>query len=522
MKNKLKFPYQILAAALLGVICMFAFAPFAIFPLAIAATTGLCALIYHATPRQSFWRGFFFGAGLFGSGVYWVFISISVYGDVPDSIAALITAGLIAILSLYPAAACYLTNKYFSNHAQSKIIFAFPAVWVLIEWLRSWLLSGFPWLLLGYSQTDSPLKGYAPIFSVYGVSLAMMITSGLILTCIMNVRKNNYFSAYKNLFAIAAIWIIGSLLTLIPWTQPTGEPVSVSLVQGNIPQSLKWSPEEVELSFNTYRDMSKPLWGKTDFIIWPESAIPMPLQDAQAFLEEMSEEAQKSGTELIFGIPVQTADSSGYYNAIVSVGKYQNAYTKKQLVPFGEYVPMENLVARIFDFMNVPMSNMKPGRFDQQPMNFGNIKIQPSICYEITYPDMSRVSDKTVSMLLTVTNDAWFGRSTAQAQHLQMAAMRSIEMARPGMFVSNDGITAIINQKGKIIARAPDHQPFVLNGKIQTYTGMTPWMRNDLDPLLVMMFAMLYASYRHSTKKLRQTRSPKEHKITKWLQRFQQ
>ncbi len=519
MKNKLKFPYQMLAAALLGIVCMFAFAPFAIFPLAIVATAGLAALIYHATPRQSFWRGFAFGAGLFGSGVYWVFISISVYGDVPDSIAALITAGLIAILSLYPAAACYFTNRYFSNHAQSKIIFAFPAVWVICEWVRSWLLSGFPWLLIGYSQTNSPLKGYAPIFSVYGVSLAAMITSGLIVNSVMKSRQHDYFSVYKNLFAIAIIWIAGSLCSLIPWTQPTGNPVTVSLVQGNIPQTLKWNPEEVALSLDSYRDMTKPLWGKSDFIIWPESSIPLPLQDAQEFVEQMSEQAQASGSELIFGIPVQTADSSGYYNTIVSVGNYQNVYYKRQLVPFGEYVPMENLVARIFDFMNVPMSNMKPGRFDQKPMQFGNIKIQPSICYEISYPDMSRVSDKSVSMLLTVTNDAWFGRSTAQAQHLQMAAMRSIEMARPGLFVSNDGITAIINERGIIEASAPDHKPFVLTGKVQAYTGMTPWMRNDLDPLLVIMIAMLIASYRHSTRKLRKQRGIIENKITKWLRR---
>lgn len=496
MKNKLKSFYQPLAAALLGVIMMFAFAPFSVFPLAVIALAGLCALIYHATPRQSFWNGFWFGAGLFGSGVYWIFISISVYGDVPDIIAFFITASLIAILSLYPAAACYFTNRYFNSDARSKIIFAFPAIWVLSEWVRCWFFTGFPWLLAGYSQTNSPLKGYAPIFSVFGVSLAVAVTSGLIVHGIKMLRKHDYYSVYLHLFAVAAIWITGSLLSLIPWTPASGKPVTVSLVQGNIPQSLKWNPEEVELSLTRYRDMTQPLWGKSDIIIWPESAIPLPLQDAQDYVDKLSEQAKASGSQLIFGMPVRNAEDTGYYNAILSVGKYEAAYTKRQLVPFGEYVPMQNIFARAFDFMNVPMSNMVPGRFDQKPMRFGDVTILPSICYEITYPELTFTSDKSIGMLLTVTNDAWFGRSTAQAQHLQMAAMRSIELARPGLFVSNDGITAIINDRGIIESTAPDHQPYVLTGTVQPHTGLTPWMRNNLDPLLVIMFVMLFLSYR--------------------------
>ena len=496
MKNKLKIFYQPLAAALFGVLMMFAFAPFSVFPLAVIAMAGLCTLIYHAAPRQSFWTGFWFGAGLFGSGVYWIFISISVYGDVPDIIAFFITAGLIAILSLYPAIACYLTNRYFSENARSKIIYAFPAIWVISEWVRGWFFTGFPWLMIGYSQTNSPLKGYAPILSVYGVSLAVAISSGLIVHCISMLRKHDYYAVYLNLFAIAAIWITGSLLSLIPWTPATGKPVTISLVQGNIPQSLKWNPEEVKLSLTRYRDMTQPLWGKSDIIIWPESAIPLPLQDAEDYVDTLSEQAKASGTQLIFGMPVRNDEDTGYYNALLSVGKYEAAYTKRQLVPFGEYVPMQNIFARAFDFMNVPMSNMVPGKFDQKPMRFGDVIILPSICYEISYTELAFTKDKTVGILLTATNDAWFGKSTAQAQHLQMAAMRSIELARPGLFVSNDGITAFINDKGIIESTAPDHQAYVLTGTVQPHTGLTPWMRNQLDPLIVIISIMIFSSYR--------------------------
>lgn len=498
MKIQPKALYKLFASAGLGVLLMLAFAPFEIFPLAVLAPAGLCALIYRASPRRAFWYGYSFGIGLFGSGVYWVFISISQYGDVPAGIAFLITAGMIAFLSLYPAATCYLTNKYFT--ASTRMIFAFPAIWVLSEWVRSWLFTGFPWLLLGYSQTNSPLKGYAPIFSVYGISLALVMTSGLLVNGIMALRKNDFFTAYKNLFAITAIWIAGALLALIPWTQSVGKPVTVSLIQGNIPQSLKWNLDSIALSLDTYRNLTASQWGKSDLIIWPEVAIPLPLTEAKDFVDYLSERANASGSQLIFGIPVQTPDASGYYNAILAVGKHENAYLKRQLVPFGEYVPMQPLLARALDFMHVPMSSMKAGKLHQGTMDLGNVKILPSICYEIAYPDLSRSSDKTAGLLLTVTNDAWFGRSTAQAQHLQMAAMRSIEMARPGLFVSNDGITAIINDKGIIESAAPTHTPYVLTGSIQQHNGLTPWMNNGLDPLLFIAIILLIAAYREKKK----------------------
>src|SRR3990167_5921904 len=270
---------------------------------------------------------------------------------------------MIAILSLYPAFTCYLTNRYFAGHTRTKIIYAFPAIWVLSEWIRSWAFTGFPWLLVGYSQTNSPLRGFAPIFSVYGVSLAVAVTSSLIVHGVMSLRKNDYYAVYRNLFTVATIWIAGASLSMIPWTQPTGKPITVSLVQGNIPQSLKWDPDNIALSFTSYRDLTKPLWGKSDIIIWPEIAIPVPLQNAEDFVNEMSKLATESGSELIFGMPVATPDESGFYNAILSVGKYKAAYTKRQLVPFGEYVPFQWLTARIFDFMNVPMSTIKPGSF---------------------------------------------------------------------------------------------------------------------------------------------------------------
>lgn len=505
LRNQLKNLQPYVAAVLLGVLTMFSFAPFGLFPLAVIAPAGLCAILYQATVRRSFWVGFYFGIGLFGSGVYWVFISISRYGDVPAIIALFITAALIALLALFPATACYTVNRYFKKESPLRLTCAFPAIWVLSEWVRSWLFTGFPWLLLGYSQTNSPLSGYAPLGSVYLVSLLLMVSSGLVVEGLIALRKRNYITSYLNLVVISLIWVIGGLLCLIPWTRPVNQPITVSLIQGNIPQSLKWDPDNVALSLNTYSELSEPLWGKSDIIIWPEVAVPLPLSDAQDYVKAMAEKAAKTNTLLIFGIPEAAktvGNTTTYYNTLIATGKYNASYHKRLLVPFGEYVPFQAVFARAFDFMNVPMSNMVPGEPHQAPMVLGNIKIVPSICYEVAYPDFSRSVDPSISLLLTVTNDAWFGESTAQAQHLQMAIMRSIEMARPGIFVSNDGITAIINPKGLIEEVAPTHTVFVLTSKIQAYEGLTPWMRNGIDALLAVILVMLVAAKReHKSRK---------------------
>lgn len=494
MQKKLKSLFAFLAALLCGAVLTLAFAPFEIFPAAVLSFAGLSALLLKANARTAGSRGFGFGLGLFGTGVYWVFISISRYGDVSPPLSALITLGLVAILALFPAAACYFTNQYFTRFDRSRLVFAFPAIWVFSEWLRSWLFSGFPWLLAGYSQTNSPLKGYAPILSVYAVSLAVVMTGGLLVNSLIEFRKKSYQSGYLNLFAMLCLWTGGALLSLILWTHPIGKPISVSLVQGDIPQSIKWSPEMVQLSLDRYAALTKPHWGKSRLIIWPEAAIPLPFDDATSYLAAMDINARKTGSQLILGIPIRSSDGDGFLNAVITLGQYRAVYNKRLLVPFGEYIPFKKYIARALDFMNVPMSDMVPGKSDQGPLKLGHLKIETSICYEIAFPEWSRTTDRDVNLLLTVTNDAWFGKSTAQAQHLQMAAMRSIELGRPLLFVSNNGITAVIGPTGLIEAAAPDHVPYVLTSLVQPAEGLTPWMRFGMTPLLILLIALLLAA----------------------------
>lgn len=481
-----------------GGLLTLAFAPFAIFPFALIALAGLILLTANTTPQQAGTRGFWFGMGLFSTGVYWVYISISRYGDVPAPVAFLITALMMILLSGFPAVACYLANRYFSDNERTRTLFAFPALWTLVEWARCWLFTGFPWLMVGYSQTNSPLKGYAPIFSVYGVSLAVAFSSGLLVQTYREFQNKQPKQAYFNLMGLTTLWVAGALLALIPWTAVNGKAIKVGLIQGDIPQSLKWDPDHIELSLTRYAQYTKPLLGNTQLVVWPEAAIPLALNDALGYLGEVSAAASHSNTALIVGIPIQNANTDNYFNALISLGKDKQTYFKRQLVPFGEYVPFKHWLARGFDFMHVPMANMLPGNANQSTMHVAGLNIDASICYEIAFPELIRTNNRDVNLLLTVTNDAWFGHSTAQAQHLQMASMRAIELARPLLFVSNDGITAVINPNGLIEAAAPAHVPAILKADVQPRVGLTPWMKNGTDPILVLLLFFLYLAKRYS------------------------
>lgn len=493
-----------LIAVLLGILLTFAFAPYEIFPLAILAPMGLLALwISPLTPRRSAWLGFLFGVGLFGAGVYWVYISIHNIGEVPIALSLLITAGLVVFLALYPAFVGFVLTYFFPKNTAPKLLCAFPALWVTSEWVRGWLFTGFTWLFLGYSQTNSPLRSFASIFSVYGVSLAVALSAGLLLFAYLALKRKHFPGLYLSLFCFFSIWIAGALLTLIPWTHPAGRPLTVALVQGNIPQVIKWSPNYLQLSINRYVSLTQPLWGKVDIIIWPETAIPIPLESVPDLVQILDDKATMSGSALIFGIPMKSPGTMGYYNALVSVGANKNLYVKRQLVPFGEYTPPPLL--RFFDYLNLPASDILPGAPQQNNLVIDKTEIKPAICYEVTYPELMESSDPNLGLLLTVTNDAWFGRSNAQAQHLQMAVMRTIELGRPMLFVSNDGITAIIDAYAKLSATAPTHTPYVLKGSVTPYHGLTPWMEFGMSPIIIIILILFLIAIlsKHLTLKLK-------------------
>ncbi len=485
-----------LIALLAGALLTLGFAPFSVFPVAIISPAVLLALWLSASsPKQSFWLGWLFGLGFFGTGVYWVFISINTYGNTTFFVSILITCLMIAVLALFPAFLGMVFTRFFPKNNTSKILFAFPALWVLFEWIRSWIFSGFPWLFIGYSQMHSPLRGFAPFLSVYGVSLITVFCSALLFLLIKKIFEKNYRTAIFCALTFLILWITGALFSLISWTKPSGFPIQVSLVQGNIPQQVKWSPDQVQPTVDRYVELTDPHWN-SQIIIWPESAIPVPLSSAAEFMQKMAEMAGQHNATFITGIPVKAPNDQGYYNGIIAVGKGSGMYIKHRLVPFGEYIPFRKVCGRVMDLLHVPMSDFIPGDAKPHPIMANDKKIAAFICYEIAYPEQVRMRDGNIDIILTVSNDAWFGHSIAQAQHVEMAEMRALEMGRPVLFASNDGITAVIDARGKIQSDAPQHEAYVLTDDVQTTEGKTPWQRWGMVPIALLFFIFLLIALR--------------------------
>jgi apolipoprotein N-acyltransferase len=485
-----------LLAIAIGALLTLAFAPCQLYWLAIIMPAVLFGLLCRLTPNQAFWRSWLFGVGFFGAGVYWIFISIHTYGNASYFLAAAFTTAFIGILALFIGINGYVLNRFFSLHSSTRLFCAFPALWVLFEWLRSWLLTGFPWLFIGYSQINSPLKGYGALSSVYCISFVVLLSSSLLYNIVVTIKQKRPLICGLSILALIFIWVLGNYLGKISWTQPYGAPIKVSLVQGNIPQEIKWSADTVQLTLDTYRTLSEQHWD-SKLIIWPESAVPLSMQNAEDFLDEMDNKASQHQSNLITGIPVQANRQGQYYNAVILLGSNKGYYIKRRLVPFGEYVPFSGVLHRLLDVLKIPMSDFIPaGTAKAGALQIDNIKIAAFICYEIAFPELVYFKDNNINMLLTVSNDAWFGHSIAQVQHLEMAQMRALELGRPVLFVSNNGITAIINAKGKILTAAPPYETYVLTDKVQPMQGKTPWQRIGMDPLLFILALLVFTAVR--------------------------
>ncbi|MDR3490442.1 MAG: apolipoprotein N-acyltransferase [Gammaproteobacteria bacterium] len=479
-----------------------AFAPFHLWPQAIFAPAILLYLWLRSSPSRAFLLGWLFGLGFFSTGVYWVFNSIHTFGNASLLLSCIITGGFIAFLALFPAVTGFLLKRSFTEENSIKMLLAFPALWVLVEILRSKIFTGFPWLLIGYSQVDTPLHGYASILSVYGVSLMTILSSGLIVNALLQYSQKNKWQGRINLIALISIWVIGAILSTLTWTTPMGNPIQVSLVQGNIAQDIKWSPENIQPTLTKYEKLTQPHWD-SKIIIWPEAAIPTTIQDAAEFVQKMSDQAEKHNATLITGAPIKVVDNEGYYNAVISLGKEQGVYLKRLLVPFGEFTPFKKWMDKLLGSLNIPMSDFIPGAIIQRPINADGIKIGVFICYEIAFAEQALNHDKGIGLLLTVTNDAWFGHSIAQDQHLQIAQMRAQETGRPLLFVANTGVTAIIKANGQIQSAVVPFITDTLTGNVQPRTGQTPWQRTSLDPMFITLALMLFLARQMAKRRAR-------------------
>ncbi|CAL7962597.1 Apolipoprotein N-acyltransferase [Gammaproteobacteria bacterium] len=493
-----------LIALFAGAILPLAFAPFGYYLIAeIALVLLLLTWSTVTSPRVAFWYGWLFGLAFFGCGVYWVYISIHHFGHAPIPLAVLILAVMIAFLALYPALQGYLLSRIFPQNNWHKFLVAFPATWVILEWLRGWVLSGFPWLFLGYGHIDSPLRGWATIFGVYGVSFVIAQTAGA-MACLFFYRKKMKSIATLVLL-ILVLWSMGIAFTKINWTKKIDAPIKVSLIQGNISLDQKWDKTELLPILNAYTALTAHNFS-SKIIIWPEAAIPFLSEDVQFYLKLLSKTAKKHNITILSGTTFYDKENESCFNGILAFGANEGHYHKRHLVPFGEYLPMRFMLSWLHNYLMIPMSGFESGAKNQSDLLIGKTPLAPFVCYEIAYANLVLDYLPRAGLLVTVSDDSWFGESIAAAQHLEIARMRSLEVGRYQLLATNTGITTIIDSSGKIISKLPIFKQAVLTANIQLLSGTTPWVKYGQHIWLLLLLLFLCIAQRKKASKLLQTR----------------
>jgi apolipoprotein N-acyltransferase len=468
-----------------GALLALAFAPAQVFLLAFACPAVLFLLWHEVTPREAAWRGFLFTGGTFLAGTYWLYHSIHLVGQAPIWIALFLMLGLVAIMGSYTALIGYAAARWLPARGAWRWLLLLPALWVLAEWVRGWFLSGFPWLALGYTQLGTGLRGFAPVLGVYGVSLAVAVSAGVLVTLLLGRQAERIVACVIGL----CVWGTGTALTRIEWTVERGAPLRVALVQGAVPQAMKWNPDQRARTMQLYANLMVPYLGH-EIIVWPESAIPALEENVRPYLENMSALANESGSALVMGLLRRDAERGSYHNSIAAYALDQPVqwYDKRRLVPFGEFFPVPGFVREWLRLMNLPYSDFEAGRADPSPLRAAGESLAPTVCYEDAYGSEQLRLARESSLLVNVTNDAWFGDSTAPHQHLDISRMRSLESGRAMLRATNDGVTALIGHDGTLLATLPQFEPGVLSGTVQPRTGLTPYARFGNWPVLAILW----------------------------------
>ena len=459
---------------LLGALTVLGFAPFYLFP--VPVITIACLLYFwrkSETPLQAALLGFCFGMGMFGAGVTWIYISLHEFGAVPIPIAVLLLLILCSYLSLYVTVTGWVVRKLHFEAPLAWVLFV-SSLWTLSEWLRGVVsFFGFPWLTIGYSQVpSSPLAGYSAVTGVYGVSLILILSAAFI-----SLLFEKKFRSWRNILFLPVIWIIGLGLQFVNWTEPQGEPVSVSLLQGNISQEMKWRPEHVIQTMDTYAKLA--LASNSRLIIAPEISLPLARDKVSAnYLKQISAHAKQNNGDILIGM-IETGGNSGdYYNSMFSFGtSSEQTYRKFHLLPFGEFIPLKPLFGWIINILKIPLTDFSRGELNQNPMSLAGQSVAINICYEDAFGEELIYQLPQATLLANVSNDAWFGRSIGPHQHLQISQMRALETGRYMLRATNTGVSAIINEHGVVLQQADVFKATILNGLVQGYTGATPYVR---------------------------------------------
>jgi apolipoprotein N-acyltransferase len=469
-----------------GAAVSLAFAPFNWWPLAILGTAYLFAVWHVATPRRAGWSGFLFTAGTFLAGTYWLYHSVYEIGHAPIALTVFVIIAIAGVMGAYTALLGYVLTRWIRVQGAVRWLLLLPSAIALVEWFRGWFLSGFPWLALGYTQTDAPLAGIAPLGGVYAVTFVVALSAGALVALLCGNARARIAAGC----AVVVVWILGFALRDHEWTQPAGAPVTVAIVQGAVPQEMKWDQEQFEKTLLLYRDLTAPHLG-AKIIVWPESALAAPVEMLGGFLGPQWEAAKRSGSTLVLGQLRRDTHRDVYYNAVLALGDEPQWYAKRRLVPLAEIFPVPEFMRDWLKGMDLPYSGFEPGSDAQPALDAAGQKLGVTICYEDAFASDQLAVLKDATLLVNVTNDAWFGDSTAAHQHLQISRMRALEAGRTLLRAANDGISAIIGPDGRVTATLPRFQPGVLTGAVQPRIGLTPYARFGNWPVIVFSLAIL-------------------------------
>lgn len=491
---------RILGAAFSGAFATLAFAPFAFWPAFLVSLTAFFFLIHQRSPKEAACIGLSWGLGHFATGIGWVYVVIEKFGGMPTAVGLSLIFLLVLYLALYPALFAYILRRAPLTTAQAYLLFA-PSLWLLIDWFRGWFLTGFPWLWAGYSQIDGPLASFAPIFGVQGITLALVLSAAAIFVAWIN-------RALSALLIPMVIFTAAWSSQNIQWVIPQAQKVDVAMIQGNVPQELKWLPAYRWPTLMNYQDLTRSHWG-ADIIIWPEAAVPAFENELPLFFERLDKAAIYNNAAIITGVLDQN-EKGEYFNNVITLGHngtqgYQypapQSYSKHHLLVFGEFVPFEDILRPLAPLFNLPMSSFTRGDYVQPNIQAKGYQLAPAICYEIAFNEQVRQSLTPQSdFILTLSNDTWFGRSIGPHQHLEIARMRALENGKPVLRATNTGLTAAIDDQGQIIDQIPQFETLVLRTQVPITKGQTPYTQLGNRPLyawiIFSIFMLMLLKYR--------------------------
>jgi len=499
-------------ALVAGAVNVFSFAPFGYWPLQLLTLALLFHLVLCAPSiKRSIGIGWAFGFGWLISGIYWLYISMHDYGGMPAAMAALaviLLAGALAVFTALVSGGASWFRQTRNAPDWCLALLILPAMWALSEWVRGWIFTGFPWIVSGYAHSHSPFAGFAPLLGVYGVGWLVAATAG----CLVLMTRGKAVALKAGALLVTLV-IVGAILHTIRWTSPNGAPISVRLLQGNVPQEMKFDEERTADTLTMYEDMIKE--APADLIATPETALPLLAHQLPVdYLPRLAEFATASSSHLIIGVPISDGPQQ-YTNSVIGLAPstaqhgvpHAYRYDKHHLVPFGEFIP---LGFRWFvDMMHIPLGDFTRGAAIQAPFGVKDQWVMPNICYEDLFGEeivnqlrAAYLADKPVaSILLNVSNIAWFGDSIALPQHLQISQMRAIETGRPMLRATNTGATAVIDADGKVLAQLPAFTRAALTTSVQGYRGLTPYIAGGNLPLIAFILLSLIAAWLLTRKK---------------------